>query len=217
MAPKAWTGWRAGTEFAERRRKWGEEELGRIARGVLDPLARRLKGDYFLDQYVSAKYRIKVVTDDRLSTVDLRLYAHLALLLTPLPNPLLADLLRSTYPALVKHHDRIAALLPEPPRIALSTPTKSWWDLWPGSASGSSDPKAKSAKTTKTSKDKSFERARWAWFATAGLGMIAYLFASGIVQIDFAGGEEEWKDASEFEDDEEEEEEIIEIVEDDEE
>jgi len=47
--------------------------------------------------------------------------------------------------------------------------------------------------------------------------MIAYLFASGIVQIEFSGKEEgEWKDASEFEDDEEEEE-IIEIIEEDEE
>ena len=48
--------------------------------------------------------------------------------------------------------------------------------------------------------------------------MIAYLFASGIVQIDFSGEEEgDWKDASEFEDDDEEEEEIIEIIEVDEE
>jgi sorting and assembly machinery component 37 len=146
----------------------------------------------------------------RLSTVDLRLYAHLALLLTPLPNPLLADLLRSTYPALVRHHDRISALLPDPPRIAPSTPSTSWWDMF------TSSPKSK-ANTTKTSKDKSFERARWAWFATAGFGMIAYLFASGIVQIEFSEKEEgEWKDASEFEDDEEEEE-IIEIIEEDEE
>jgi sorting and assembly machinery component 37 len=159
------------------------------------------------------------VTDDRLSTVDLRLYAHLALLLTPLPNPLLADLLRSTYPALVEHHDRIAALLPESPRITPSTPTKSWWDLWPGSSSvsGAGSSKPKNTKTTKTSKDKSFERARWAWFATAGFGLIGYMFAAGIIQIDFGGGEEEWRDASEFEEDEEEEEEIIEIIEDDEE
>jgi sorting and assembly machinery component 37 len=142
--------------------------------------------------------------------VDLRLYAHLALLLTPLPNPLLADLLRSTYPALVRHHDRISALLPDPPRIAPSTPSTSWWDMF------TSSPKSK-ANSTKTSKDKSFERARWAWFATAGFGMIAYLFASGIVQIEFSEKEEgEWKDASEFEDDEEEEE-IIEIIEEDEE
>jgi sorting and assembly machinery component 37 len=76
-------------------------------------------------------------------------------------------------------------------------------------------PKAKA----KTSKDKAFERARWAWFATAGFGMIAYLFASGIVQIDFGGGSEsedgdrEWRDGSELEDDDEEEEEMIEIIE----
>jgi len=142
----------------------------------------------------------------RPSNVDLRLYAHLALLLTPLPNSLLADLLRSTYPSLVNHHDRISALLPDPPRIAPSTPSTSRWDMF------SSSPKSKTT-TPKTSKDKSFERARWAWFATAGFGMIAYLFASGIVQIDFSGEEEgDWKDASEFEDDEEEEE-IIEIIE----
>jgi sorting and assembly machinery component 37 len=50
MAPRAWTGWRAGAEFAERRKKVGEEELVRRARGVLDPLARRLKGGYFFDR-----------------------------------------------------------------------------------------------------------------------------------------------------------------------
>jgi hypothetical protein len=49
--------------------------------------------------------------------------------------------------------------------------------------------------------------------------MIAYLFASGIVQIDFGGGSEsedgdrEWRDSSELEDDDEEEEEMIEIIE----
>lgn len=52
MAPKAWTGWRAGTEFAERKRKWGEEELVKKARGVFDPLARRLRDGEFFDQYV---------------------------------------------------------------------------------------------------------------------------------------------------------------------
>lgn len=154
------------------------------------------------------------VLSGRLSTVDLRLYAHLALLLTPLPNSLLADLLRSTYPSLVNHHDRISALLPDLPRIAPSTPSTSWWDMF--TSSPKSESKSKTT-TPKTSKDKSFERARWAWFATAGFGMIAYLFASGIVQIEFSEKEEgEWKDASEFEDDEEEEE-IIEIIEDDEE
>jgi sorting and assembly machinery component 37 len=152
------------------------------------------------------------VLSGRLSTVDLRLYAHLALLLTPLPNPLLADLLRSTYPALIRHHDRISALLPDPPRIAPSAPSTSWWDMF------TSSPKSKSKATNpKTAKDKSFERARWAWFATAGFGMLVYLFASGIVQIEFSEKEDgEWKDASEFEDDEEEEE-IIEIIEEDEE
>ena len=152
-------------------------------------------------------------TDDRLSTVDLRLYAHLALLLAPLPNPLVADLLRSTYPALVDHHDRIAALLPEPPRIAPSTPSTSWWDMF----SSSSSSKSKDVKS-KTSKDRSFDRARWAFFATSGIAMIAYSFAVGIIQIRSISDDEdgEWRDASEFEDDEEEEV-IVEIVEEDEE
>jgi len=56
MAPKAWTGWRAGTEFAERRRKWGEEELVKRARGIFDPLARRLREGDFFDQYVMPIY-----------------------------------------------------------------------------------------------------------------------------------------------------------------
>ena len=50
MAPKAWNGWRAGTEFAERRRKWGEEELVKRARGLFDPLARRLGEGNFFEQ-----------------------------------------------------------------------------------------------------------------------------------------------------------------------
>jgi sorting and assembly machinery component 37 len=156
-------------------------------------------------------------TDElRPSSVDLRLYAHLALLLAPLPNSLLGDLLRSTYPALVQHHDRISALLPTPTRIAAVESTKSWRDLLPAWSSGStSKPKATKPKT---SKEKSFERARWAWFATAGVGMITYLFASGILAIELGGSEEEegseWKDASEL--DLEEEEEVI-VVEEDEE
>ena len=43
MAPRAWSGWRSGREFAERKKEWGEEELKVRVRGVLDPLARRWK------------------------------------------------------------------------------------------------------------------------------------------------------------------------------
>lgn len=69
----------------------------------------------------------------------------------------------------------------------------------------------------KTPSEKKFERGRWAWFAAAGVGMVTYLFASGIVEIDWGGqGDEEegeWREASELEDDEEEEV-IVEFVED---
>lgn len=50
MAPRAWSGWRSGREYAERRKQWGEEELKTRARGVLDPLARRWKDGYLFDR-----------------------------------------------------------------------------------------------------------------------------------------------------------------------
>ena len=150
------------------------------------------------------------------TTADLRLYAHLAMILTPLPNPLLADLIRSTYPVLVQLHDRIQALLPEPTRIE-PTPrqSKSWWDTFSFASSSPPATKTNPKSKGKSASERRFEMGRWAWFATAGVGMITYLFASGIVSIDFEGDADkeggEWQDASELddEDDEEDEDEII--------
>lgn len=142
----------------------------------------------------------------------MQLYAHLAVILTPLPNPLLADLVQTTYPVLVQLHDRMKASLPDPPRIDPPPRTDTWWDTLTFQSSAAK-PKTK----PKTSSEKKFERGRWAWFAAAGLGMVTYLFASGIVEIDWGGQdvddeEGEWLDASELED-EEDEEPVVEYVE----
>lgn len=151
------------------------------------------------------------------TTADLRLYAHLAMILTPLPNPLLAELIRSTYPVLVQLHDRIQALLPEPTRIE-PTPiqSKSWWETFSFASSSSPATKANPKGKGKSASEKRFEMGRWAWFATAGVGMITYLFASGIVSIDFEGDADkeggDWKDASELDDEGEDEEEEDEII-----
>lgn len=127
------------------------------------------------------------------------------MILTPLPNPLVADLIKSTYPVLVKLHDRIQALLPEPTRIAPPPPeSKTWREYLSFGSSTTAESKSKSK--GKSTSEKKFERARWAWFATAGLGMITYLFASGILVLDYPGATEEveevegeWRDASELE------------------
>lgn len=171
------------------------------------------------------------------SSVDLKLYAHLALLLSPvLPNPLLANLLRSTYPALTQHHDRLSHLLfpsadpsdlwssiPRLPRTEARTWSESLSSLLPTGWQGTpSTAKPESGKRkAKSKKEKEFERARWLWFAGAGLGMVTYLFASGIVSIQFGSddddeNEEDTDDEDGDEEDNEEEVIVLEVDEDDE-
>lgn len=45
--PRGWAGWGAGKEIEKRKRAFGEEELVRRARVVLDILARRVGEGYF--------------------------------------------------------------------------------------------------------------------------------------------------------------------------
>ncbi|ORY26319.1 hypothetical protein BCR39DRAFT_258419 [Naematelia encephala] len=179
LAPRAWSGWRAGRELEERRRRFGEEER---AKAVLDPLERRLgSGMYFFG--------------DSPTTVDLFLFSQLALLLAPSwPNQLLPTLLKFSYPALVAHHDRVLSLLfgavgwshtalarlPAPPRktIGIWDEVQSWFR-----ASG-----AKEAEKSKQSeKDKSLRKGRWAWYATAIGSMAVYLIWSGLVTVEYVG------------------------------
>jgi sorting and assembly machinery component 37 len=72
-----------------------------------------------------------------------------------------------------------------------------WW-----AGENASNKKAKENK--KTSQQKAFERGRMLWFLAAGVGMIGYLLASGIVQIQFGSTddlEEEEVDEDEEEED----------------
>lgn len=143
------------------------------------------------------------------------LFAHLTLLLTPdWPNPLLSNLLKSSYPRLVAHHDRIRdQLFPDwtVPRIE-ANPAQSWSDSirnWSWSASAGSDgPGLEKRKKSET--EKRFERGRWIWFASAAVAMVGYLLASGVVKVEFGDEEEEVEV-----EDEEIEEEIL-IIDDDE-
>jgi sorting and assembly machinery component 37 len=170
------------------------------------------------------------------TTPDLLLFAHLSLLLTPtFPNPLLPDLIRSTYPSLSAHHDRVRSALfggarihadsssdasagayavihritlPPSPTLweSLSDTVSSWWaDTTTGNGSGSASAGDKPRK--KTAKEKEFERGRWAWFAAAGVGMVVYLLASGLVRVEYAGEGDDEEEGEENEDGDEDEDE----------
>ncbi|WVF71137.1 hypothetical protein IAT40_005934 [Kwoniella sp. CBS 6097] len=194
LAPRAWSGWRAGRDMEDRRRKWGEQELEKRVRGTFDPLVRRLKdGLYFFG--------------DKPSTLDLALFAQLTFVLTPtLPNPLLPNLLRSSYPTLVEHHDRLLSLLlpsgswtsiPTAPR-PVSQRKQTYYDMisswipYNGRSASTNTNGNGNGKDTKkdgkSAKEKQFERGRWLWFAGATVAMIGYLLASGMVQIEIGGG-----------------------------
>ncbi|KAE8539169.1 hypothetical protein D1P53_004259 [Cryptococcus gattii VGV] len=230
--PRAWTGWRSGQETEKRRRKWGEQQLEQKIRAIFDPLARRLsEKTYFFGQ--------------RPTTLDLALFAQLALVLAPtLPNPLLSNSLRSSYPSLVAHHDRVLKRLfsswSTVPMVVNQTPTRTTWvetfASWlPGPSksriqppsSSSTNPKGDGkaqddpSSKLKTDKQKAFERGRWLWFAGAAVSMVTYLFVSGVVAFEFGdeGEDEEWVAYEEDGEEEEEEEEktILEYTEEEEE
>ncbi|WVR06774.1 hypothetical protein IAU60_003809 [Kwoniella sp. DSM 27419] len=215
LAPRAWSGWRAGRDLENRRRHWGEQELEKKIKGVLDPLARRL-GDrsYF--------------HGDRPATLDLALFAQLTFVLTPtLPNPMLPKLIRESYPTLLQHHDRLASVLfpdgswatvPKAPRQKAAQ--RSYYDMissWMPYATGGRLAKPKEKKGEKSAKEKQFERGRWLWFAGATVAMVGYLLTSGLVQFDFGGGEDEEGEWVEVDEDGEEEEVVLVVDDDDDE
>ncbi|ADV23740.1 Hypothetical Protein CGB_H0470W [Cryptococcus gattii WM276] len=231
--PRAWTGWRSGQETEKRRRKWGEQQLEQKIRAIFDPLARRLgEKTYFFGQ--------------RPTTLDLALFAQLALVLAPtLPNPLLSNILRSSYPSLVAHHDRVLKRLfsswSTVPMVVNQTPMRTTWvetfASWlPGPSKSRTQPPSSSSTNSKadgkaqddpssklkTDKQKAFERGRWLWFAGAAVSMVTYLLVSGVVAFEFGdeGEDEEWvayEEDGEEEEDEEEEKTILEYTEEEEE
>ncbi|WWC62209.1 uncharacterized protein I303_104804 [Kwoniella dejecticola CBS 10117] len=191
LAPRAWSGWTAGRDMEERRKKWGEQELEKKIKGVLDPIVRRL-GDklYFFG--------------DRPTTLDVALFAQLTFVLTPtLPNPLLPNLIRTAYPSLLSHHDRLLSLLfsdswssaprtTAPPRSEQSY-LESITSFISSPFSSSSPPKTGNGqkKEKKSDQEKRFERGRWLWFTGATVAMIGYLITSGMIKIEFGSGDDE--------------------------
>lgn len=158
-------------------------------------------------------------------TVDLVLYANLSLVLVPKhPNPLLADLIRESYPSLAEFHTRLDTLLestngysniprlPVAPRKTVAQSVSSWLfgdsqpqDQPTDAAAGRAAAKKKKSKDPR---EKAFERGRWMWFIGAAGAMVAYLFMSGLIQIEFGSDDDD-----EADEDEDEEGEWIEVVE----
>lgn len=182
----------------------------------------------------------------RPTTLDLALFAQLALVLAPtLPNPLLSNILRSSYPSLVAHHDRVLKRLfsswSTVPMVVNQTPMRTTWvetfASWlPGPSKSRTQPPSSSSTNSKadgkaqddpssklkTDKQKAFERGRWLWFAGAAVSMVTYLLVSGVVAFEFGdeGEDEEWvayEEDGEEEEDEEEEKTILEYTEEEEE
>jgi sorting and assembly machinery component 37 len=189
--------------------KFGEAELLARAKQTLDLLADVLgSADFFFNQPAP-------------STVDLALFAQLALiLLPPWPEPLLADLVRSTYPTLQAHTLRVLSLCfpPDHPSVwpsrplrdskssgwsllassfsALPTIAKELWGRSPAAAApGAAGADAKAAAAA-AKKDRAFAVKRWLYVAGASVTFVVYVFASGLVQI---GGDDD--DDEDFEDD----------------
>ena len=203
-------------------------------RDVFGPLERMLsKRPYFFgERWVGSFLGPWTLTDcHRPTTTDLWLFANLTLVLSPtLPNPLLPDLLKSHFPAVVAHHQRVLQVLfPGPESLAWSNiphippvqSTATWSDYLPSSswfrrpATGRPAEQA-SEKRKKSKAERQFERGRWLWYAAAIGGMVLYVFANGLVKIEFdkvdEGGGENTIVMEEEEMEEAPEEEVEEIV-----
>ena len=137
----------------------------------------------------------------RPTTLDLLLFAHLTLLLTPVwPNPLFVRTLRRSHPSLVAHHDLVFTRLFRQSwstvnRLAPLQTEPAWYEMF------SFGPKSSERSTSKTKSrsERDFERGRWLWMAGAAAAMIGYVFASGIVKIKWIelGAEEDMEETEE--------------------
>ncbi|WWC89005.1 uncharacterized protein L201_003922 [Kwoniella dendrophila CBS 6074] len=199
LAPRAWSGWSAGKDMEERRRKWGEQELEKKIKSVFDPIVRRLGDEsYFFG--------------NKPTTLDLHLFAQLTFILTPtLPNPLLPNIIRSTYPTMIAHHDRLLSLLfpnsgwnlvprstvPPPPQKSYLESITSLFTISTASSRNNhgQSSNGEKEKKGKSAEEKKFERGRWLWFTGATVAMIGYVLTSGLVSIEFGS---ESKEEEEF-------------------
>lgn len=166
--------------------KFGEAELLARAKRTLDLLSDVLgQSDFFFDRTAP-------------TTLDLALFSQLSLiLLPPFPDPLLADLIRSTYPSLQAHTLRVLSLCFPPdhpdswPFRPLKDAKSSGWSLLSSSLSAlpciAKELWSRSSKPTvvteQTKKAHAFALKRWLYIAGASATFVVYVFASGLVQI----------------------------------
>ena len=145
------------------------------------------------------------------TTLDLTLFAQLTLLRSiSLPNPLLQNLIKTSFPALEAHHDRVLSVLfPESPawsgipRAPQPAPTQT--GIWDSAVSWWAGPRTGRSGKSKDEGDEAFIRARWLWYAGAAGAMVTYLWSTGIVNAKSFDG---WVGGGEEEDDEDDDEDV---------
>ncbi|KLT45388.1 hypothetical protein CC85DRAFT_269159 [Cutaneotrichosporon oleaginosum] len=183
-AERAWSGWGSGREVADRQRKFGEEALRQRARSAFDPLARKL-GEH---RYFYGKQP---------TSFDIALFAQLTLVLSVAwPNPLLANLLRDSYPTLVAHHDRVLkklfpggwgtiSRLAPAPHPTLVESVRLYLPSWLGGPSAEGEKKKEAKDPRDIDTQKRLQRGRYLWFLGAGAAFISYILYSGLIEVHF--------------------------------
>ncbi|QRV99937.1 hypothetical protein RhiJN_27956 [Ceratobasidium sp. AG-Ba] len=132
---------------------------------------------------------------DSPTSLDITIASHiLPLLYIPFPNPVLSSELRTSFPELASHADRVleysrtapsAPTLPAPTvRSSISTVINSWRR----DANVFAQEKEKGPRAEK---EASLRYGKWAFALLAGVGSIVYLLATGIVSISMGDAEEE--------------------------
>ena len=184
------------------REKWERTRISNHARRVFFALSAALEGDFFVGALSP-------------TSVDARSYSLLApMLYSRLPIPLLADLLKNEFPALVAHTDRMHAHLWERDaqwawhhdfRLGPTVPTLTglWTDfrrqwLSPSTWRSTAKPSAPLPPTLRWG--------RLAWMLSALIGPFVYVFLTGLVTIEYVDEDEENEEDEEDEEDDEDEE-----------
>ncbi|KAF8911986.1 Tom37 C-terminal domain-containing protein [Gymnopilus junonius] len=126
---------------------------------------------------------------EKLSSLDILIAAHISLLLNPpLPDPLLKDLITTSYPSLASHSQRIYDLAFQSVKATpVATPKPpSLWSLIP------SWPKRQSVRKPVGKEDVYYDRMTWGFIGLALGSLAAYLFVVGRnTQIKFVLVEDE--------------------------
>lgn len=126
--------------------------------------------------------------------MDILLAAYiLPLLYIPFPNPVLAPELRSSFPDLASHADRVLEYSQtEPPAPVLSTSTvrSSLSTVFQGWRQDMNVFAQEKEKGPAAEKEASLRYGKWAFGLLAGVGSVIYLIATGIISIRSAEDEE---------------------------